>query len=110
MKKAKIILTMIAVLAVVGGALAFKAKRNTRLLYIPAGETITTSVIAGFVYTTSVPFCVVDPQFFSTNVGPLNNTFYTTVQTVTGFAPNGHTRTWLEVVCTPILTALTTVP
>jgi hypothetical protein len=35
MKKAKIMLTAIAIFAVVGGALAFNTARNSRVLYIP---------------------------------------------------------------------------
>lgn len=45
MKKARIMLTAIAVFAVVGGALAFKAKTFTaRFLYVPAANGQCTSV------------------------------------------------------------------
>jgi hypothetical protein len=35
MKKVKVILTALVVLTVVGGALAFKAKKSTKILYYP---------------------------------------------------------------------------
>jgi hypothetical protein len=62
MKKAKIILTAIAVFAIIGGALAFKASRYTEVqLWTINGVTtvdtiiiITTTVI---IYTATVPKC-----------------------------------------------------
>jgi hypothetical protein len=72
MKKAKIILTAIAVFAVVGGALAFKTSRFTELpLWTLNGSTTTTTTTAvgGPTYTALVPFCTTTP-FFGTTTFP----------------------------------------
>ena len=67
MKKAKIILTCVAILAIAGGALAFKAKIGTSPKAYTF-TTITSSTVDGIVYTATGTFCV-----------PLNNLWINTV-------------------------------
>ena len=99
MKKAKIILTAIAVFAIVGGALAFKANRNQFPAKIYLSTKSTLSNIGGFTYTTTVNSCVNDPLVFLSVLGTLTNTFVTLQATITGFSA-GNARTWREIVCT----------
>lgn len=105
MKEAKIILTAIAVLAVVGGALAFKVKRTVFHAYVPTGITTTFHVVGPFIYTTTVPACIIDPILFIGN-GIQGNTYMTTYTFITGFS-GGVARTWREVICTPTITLVT---
>jgi hypothetical protein len=58
MKKAKIILTCVAILAVVGGALAFRANRlPSNVFTLLAGSKATSITVGGIVYTTTIPNC-----------------------------------------------------
>ena len=72
MKKAKIILTSVAILAVIGGALAFKATRfNPPTLWtLLAGSKVTSTTTNGIVYSTTVPNCVLT-DIATTTTGPL---------------------------------------
>lgn len=79
MKKAKIMLMAIAVIGVVGGALAFKAKKNLSRLYYfdPVGVTCTIPYTAAFITTTvqgigAYGYVTLDPTKVCTY------TFYTT--------------------------------
>ena len=105
MKKAKIILTAIAVFAVLGGALAFKAKRTGFNAEIYLSTKSTVSIIGGFTYVTTVNSCVIDPLVF-VNDGILDNTFVTSLGTITGFSA-GNARTWREIICTTKNTLVT---
>jgi len=74
MKKAKIILTAIAVFAVIGGALAFKTSKFTPFQAWTLNGTILTSTtltttVGGPVltYTAVVPNCVLTNRFFTDN-------------------------------------------
>lgn len=59
MKKARIILTCIAFLAVVGGAFAFNVLRNLRQAYTFTGGTTWISTTVGTkVYSTTIAHCV----------------------------------------------------
>ena len=98
MKKAKIILTAIAVLAIVGGALAFKANRGPNPARVYVSTKLTSSIIGGFTYTTVVNSCVPDQLVFL-GPGNLDNTYITLQATLTGFSA-GNARTWRELVCT----------
>lgn len=58
MTKAKFILTVIAVFAIIGGTLAFKTARfNEFPLYTIVGFKTTSQTIAGCTYTALVPYC-----------------------------------------------------
>jgi hypothetical protein len=58
MKKAKIVLTCVAILAVVGGALAFKAMRLPANIYsLLAGNKVASITVGTVVYTTTIPNC-----------------------------------------------------
>jgi len=110
MKKAKIILTAIAVLAVVGGALAFKAKRSPFAAYTLTGNTVTSFVINGLTYRTLVPLCSFTGVFIDP-VGPANTFTLTDLfKTVTGYSTLNGVQvpgTSVEFVCTPTFTATT---
>ncbi|SEW03928.1 hypothetical protein SAMN05428988_1489 [Chitinophaga sp. YR573] len=107
MKNAKIILTAIALFAVVGGALAFKAQRFTPLqAFTRIGPIITSTTINGVVYTTTVPLCTTTALWFSLE-GDLFPAFTTTTEVLTGKSPIGLTTTWQELVCTPTTTIVT---
>jgi hypothetical protein len=109
MKKAKIILTAITVLAVVGGALAFKAKRTPFPAFIVTGQTITSFIRNGLIYRTVVPLCTTS-KFIDPDGSPLVTTFIDLVGAITGYTTvNGVplSATSFELVCTPILAATT---
>lgn len=81
MKKARIILSTLAILAVVGGAFAFKAAKFNGF----AAYTLTTAYTTnGIVYTASVPvYLPITPARFITNVGVNPTTVYSTTATTT---------------------------
>ncbi|SEW03917.1 hypothetical protein SAMN05428988_1488 [Chitinophaga sp. YR573] len=107
MKNAKIILTAIALFAVVGGALAFKAQKFTPLpVFTRIGPIITSTTINGIVYTTTIPLCTTTDLWFSVD-GDLLPVFSTTTAVLTGKSPIGLTTTWQELVCTPTTTLVT---
>jgi hypothetical protein len=111
MKKAKIILTAIAVLAVVGAALAFKAKRSPFPAYYVTGNTITSFIRNGLTYRTVVLLCSFTGVFIDPNapVG-FTITFTDLFKPVTGYSTvlgGLVSTTSLEFVCTPTLTATT---
>lgn len=59
MKKARIILSCIALLAVIGGSLAFRAMISQAEAYTYTGSTTWTSTTVGTkIYSTTVPVCV----------------------------------------------------
>jgi hypothetical protein len=108
MKKAKIILTAIAVLAVVAGALAFKAKRTPFPAFTVTGQTTTSFTRDGHIYRTIVPVCTISN--YITDAGPFATTFIDVVGQITGFTiVNGVpvSATTFEFVCTPVLAATT---
>lgn len=76
MKKARIVLSAVALFALVGGALAFKATRGAGNLY--SYTTTSSTVIAGTTYY----FCTL-PDFVRTNaaVNPIS-TYYTSKTTI----------------------------
>jgi len=120
MKKAKIILTSLALLAIVGGALAFKANRalQSNIWYIPtvAGvpqTTITTTLFNGQIYSTTIINCT-KTALASTNIGPLVNTstYTTNPLTTTVFTRQvspGVTASFTTTYhfCTPVVTRVT---
>jgi hypothetical protein len=81
MKKARIILSALALVAVVGGAFAFKAAKFNGF----AAYTLTTAYTTlGTVYTASVPvYLPITPARFITNVGNVPTTVYSTTATTT---------------------------
>jgi hypothetical protein len=73
MKKAKIILSAIAVFAVIGGALAFKTSRFSETqLWTVTGVTVTstTTAVGGPTYSATIPYCKT-VNFFTTDDSPL---------------------------------------
>lgn len=90
MKKARIILTSIALLAVVGGAFAFKAMRNLRPAYTYTGGTTWSSTTVGtLTYSTIVPVCVplsiVGSTAYVSSIGEAAENVYTTTFSATVF-------------------------
>ena len=88
MKKAKIILTSLALLAVIGGALAVKASRFqlANIWYVPivGGQpetTITTTLHNGLVYSTTIINCT-KTCLRTTDVGPIVNTSSSTTSPI----------------------------
>jgi hypothetical protein len=72
MKKAKIMLTAITVLAVVGGALAFKARNNSTTLYTTNGGSDCNIQLVTF--TTNAGGTQIDATL-TAKTGACNNTF-----------------------------------
>ncbi|SEW03966.1 hypothetical protein SAMN05428988_1493 [Chitinophaga sp. YR573] len=105
MKNAKIILTAIAVFAVVGGILAFKVQRFSPFqAFTSVGSIITSTTINGVVYTTIVPLCTTTALWFTYDGGFLSVVSSTTIKVLTGKSPIGLTTTWQELACTPTTT------
>ncbi|SHN45668.1 DUF6520 family protein [Chitinophaga sp. CF418] len=106
MKKAKIILSAIAVLAIVGGAYAFKASRSQFVGW----KTTTVYYIGTNSYVTAVPFCTSTEPL--TTVGVANTTLYsstTTTSPATRTVGNGITTFTIAVPgCTNSFTTRTT--
>jgi len=99
MKKAKIILTAIAVFAIMGGALAYKvATFNPFQLWTISGTTIAgyLTTINGdqFVYTATVPRCTIIGRFADPD-GPFFNTVRTSAVGVVKATVVGDTETML---------------
>jgi hypothetical protein len=92
MKKEKIILTSIAILAVLGGALAFKSNRLPPNVYtLLAGSKVASITVGGIVYTTTIPNCTLT-CLNTTNVGPIVSVSSTTTSfnSVTAFLSAGR--------------------
>ena len=80
MKKAKIVLSAVALFAVVGGAFAFKAHRNQ----VQAFKTTTTTNPAG----NTITICRVLPGFYDiAPAAPLSPSVYTTAATTATTIP-----------------------
>jgi hypothetical protein len=112
MKKAKIILTTITILAVVGGALAFKAKRTFLPAYATTGPTATSFTRDGNIYRTMVLLGTFTGVFIDPNGGAFTFTFTNVVAQITGYTIMGGVplnATALEVVYPPTFTATTDV-
>lgn len=105
MKKARIILSCIALLTVVGGAFAFKAMTTQGRAYSYTGTTLSSTITAGKTYYTIVPVCVpvsIGPSAaYLSNIGlPATNLYATTLTNrsfSTTTAPGVWTYTTLPV-------------
>ena len=114
MKKAKIILSCVAILAVVAGALAFRASRLPANIYtLLDGNKVTSITIGNIVYTTTIPNCTLKtPLRVSTDVGTPVAVSSTTTNALstTVFISAGHPNvTTTFAYCTAWVTA-TAVP
>jgi len=92
MKKAKIILTCVALLAIVGGALAFKAKKFALGVQAYSLTTVTSSTVGGNIYTATGSFCITVPgSFINTvnNLGVITDTWSTTTPLTTATFTSG---------------------
>jgi len=102
MKKARIILTMVVILAVVGGAFAYKAKFNGIFVYtISVTNTTLSTTIGTRVYTAAVTqLCTLTNRFFT-----LFGSQLTTVSTngATLVATSGPLTTTIDYYTTCIL-------
>jgi hypothetical protein len=110
MKKANIFLIAIAVLAVVGGALAFKAKRTPFLAYTIIGQTTTSFIINNCTYRTVIPYCTWAGVFIDPNSPPTTITISDLFKPITAYCLlNGiiYSATTLEFVCAPTIAATT---
>lgn len=115
MKKAKIYLTLIALLAIVGGALAFKAKKFNA---DPVWRYTRTITIAGNVFSSTQSFCTSAPTtLFKTAVGigdvsVVSTTLVppTTSITLTGLAGSLTIPFYTAANCVPLETFVTTAP
>jgi hypothetical protein len=109
MKRAKFILTSTAILAIIGGTLAFNASKfqPANIWYIPQGglgTTQTTIFTDGFLYMTTILNCT-KACLRTTNVGPLVNT---STVTTSPFSTTVFTR--INPLGGPPLTFATTFP
>lgn len=118
MKKAKIILGVIALLAVAGGAFAVKARFDEadRLFILAGGSKVTTTQVGTVVYSTTIPNCTTTNRFIRESGGtPVAGFSVTTTNanTVTTFtattAVGGPTLSTILTYpyCTAIVTATT---
>lgn len=74
MKKAKIVLSAVALFAVVGGALAFKANREVATLFYPTTTATVTTTVGGPAYFQ----CAAVASYTTTNAGNvIARTYYT---------------------------------
>ena len=80
MKKARIFLSLIALLAVIGVAFAFKASKFNAN---PAWRYTSSITVGGIVYYSTVPFCTSTNavSFFTTECFEITTTWSTTVRT-----------------------------
>jgi hypothetical protein len=116
MKKAKIVLTCVALLAIVGGALAFKAGKFTKGPRAYAYTSSTASTVGQFVYTATGSFCTTpaNVSFINTvgdGLGVVANTYSTTtpLQVITlTHTPGNETITRAIPNCQLILQTLVT--
>ena len=109
MKKAKMILATIALLAVIGGAVAFKTSRyytgDPAFRY--SSTTRLTALIEGKLYSTTISVCEVIPnRWFGGN--QVSNVSSTLLKPVTYFS-GASTVIFNTVVCEPTATFVTTV-
>jgi hypothetical protein len=81
MRKAKIILASLAILAVVGGTLAFKARSflPPNVYTLLAGNKVASITIGSMVYTTTVQNCTLLPLRSTSQGGVLANVSSTTI-------------------------------
>jgi hypothetical protein len=84
MKKAKLILTLVALMAVLGGALAFEVGKFTKGPRAYSWTNVTRSTVGGCVYTATGLFCVTPPNVSYINtvndgLGLIGNTYSTTL-------------------------------
>ena len=89
MKKAKLILSALVLFAVIGGALAFKAKRTGIPLFYTVSTFYTT--LGGTVFAATDPICV--GGIYITNNGTRGTGYTTCDLTVTYLTEVGSTRT-----------------
>lgn len=96
MKKAKIILTAIAVFAVIGGTLAFKTKRFNEFqlwtIYATVTTSFTTTTTVGgptLTYTATIPTCSTVPFFLDPDGVILVKPRFTTLLSVRATAIGG---------------------
>ena len=109
MKKAKVILTAIVMLAVVGGVLAFKARKGPIFSYSSIGVTVTSTTISNVIFTTTVRLCTLDDDWFI-EYETSRATYSDVFTTITGVGPNGVTATWQEISCVPTFIFRTSKP
>ena len=89
MKKAKLILSALVLFAVIGGALAFKAKRTLIPLFYTVNTFYTT--LGPTIYFATDPICITGR--WATNApGPLTTGYTTCTLTVTYLTEVGSTR------------------
>ena len=106
MKKAKIILTAITVLAIVGGAVAFKAKRTGIVLYSTTGVEFLTYTFQGIPYTTTTAGC--EPAGFIGFIGDVAPTFSYGLTTLKPKVQGGaQTINWVTRACRTTVTVIT---
>lgn len=88
MKRAKFFLMAAALLAVIGGALAFKAQKfNSTPVYSITGVTTISSTQGNAVYSTTVPICTTTNLFF-TLAGSPTTTFTSAISNTVLRNPN----------------------
>lgn len=108
MKKAKVVLAVTALLAVVGGVFAAKAKYTPHILWT---YTIYTTVNGRTCYSITGPFCTVTNRFATTlNTIIPAATLYTTgpaTGTFSLFCTNQTVITFPEFECVPTITRIT---
>lgn len=108
MKKARIILATIALLAIVSATMAFKMRNGTPRLVVPQFISTYIFTYQGTPYTVTYWYCSTTSVWRS-NVGALTTTWSSFLSTYTTFDPGGQPFTTTFVACTTFLTRTTVI-
>ena len=106
MKKARIFLAVIAMLAIVGGSMAFKMRNATPRLVVPQFTSTYIFTYQGNPYTVTYIYCSTT-NVWRTNIGTPIQTWSSFTSTYTTFSPEGDPFTTTFVACTTFQTATT---
>ena len=108
MKKARIFLAAIAVLAIVSATMAFKMRNGTPRLVVPQFISTYWFTYRGVSYSVTYWYCSTT-NVWRSNVGPLTTTWSSFLSTYTTTAPDGAEFTTSFTACTTFLTRTTIV-
>ncbi|MVT09684.1 hypothetical protein [Chitinophaga tropicalis] len=106
MKKARIILATIALLAIVSATMAFKMRNGTPRLVVPQFISTYIFTYQGTPYTVTYWYCSTT-SVWRTNIGSPIQTWSSFLSTYTTFDINGQPFTTTFVACTTFQTATT---
>jgi hypothetical protein len=109
MKKGRIILIVIVVLAVVSGVFAFKVQRSPIVAYSITGNTMTSFIVNGKTYRTVVPLCSSSEVFTCTDGSNFTLTMTDLFKPIKGYTTIlgvSVSATSLKFVCTSTWTCI----